>query len=172
MSAPRRAAALLLAVAATFTLAACTPQGAPAPGATSPGGQSTVDPDAEPTCATIIPKTLVADFEEYGLEAFAEPCAFGDPATTSVPGGITCKWGNPEVPTDHGVQIYGWAPLDAAGRKKWTAFLADEGWTASEEDGFQYFGDPFVEGGMTYGFGKGFVILADTKEGLALVSFP
>ena len=174
MSVARRAAALLLAAVATIGLAACAPQAAPGPAATTPVGDATgeVDPNAEPTCATIIPETLVADFEEYGLEAISEPFAFDDPATTSVEGGITCKWGNPDVPTDHGVQIYGWAPLDDAAREKWTAFLTEQGWTPSEENGMQYFGDPFAEGGMTYAFGDGYVILADTRDGLALVAFP
>ena len=173
MTVLRRAAALLLAGAAMLSLAACTPKAeTPDPGTTTPADEGAGAPDAHPTCTTIIPDTLVADFKEYGLSAIEEPFAFGDPATTTVEGGITCKWGNPEVPTDHGVQIYGWAPMDEAGREKWTAFLTEQGWTHSQGEGLEYFGDPFAEGGMTYAFGDGFVIVADTEDALPLVSFP
>jgi hypothetical protein len=170
----RRAAALLLAGATMLTLAACAPPAqAPQPGTTAPAGDATGGaPDAPPTCSTIIPATLVADFEEYGLTAIEEPFAFGDPATTTIEGGITCKWGNPDVPTDHGVQIYGWAPMDEAGHRKWAAFLTEQGWKPSKGDALEYFGDPFAEGGMTYAFGDGFVIVADTRDSLPLVSFP
>ncbi|WP_345750798.1 hypothetical protein [Microbacterium rhizophilus] len=169
----RQAAALAVATTAMLALSACAPD-APQGGPSAPATQATGEPaapDAEPTCETIVPATLVADFEEYGLQAMEEPFAFGDPATTTIPDGIMCTWGNPEVATDHGVQLFGWAPLDAAGQKKWTAFLAEQGWTRSEGEGLIYLSDPFegVEG-MTYAFGDGFVVLADTKQSVALVT--
>ncbi len=171
MSIARRAAAVVLAVASAVLLASCTgaplaqqPQPSqPAPSATAAAGDL--------TCESILPESLVAEFTDYGQVAIEEPFSFGDPQTTAVPDGIMCTWGNPQVPTDHGVQLFGWAPLDQAGREKWAAFLAEQGWQRSEGDGYEYFSDPF-EGpeGVTYAFGDGHVILANTKQGVTLVA--
>ncbi|WP_203138203.1 hypothetical protein [Microbacterium sp. JZ31] len=171
----RRAASALLAAAAMLALASCAPDAQPAPVESVPAdqGDGQADPNAEPTCETILPESLVAEFENLGLAAIEEPFSFGDPQTTSLPEGLMCTWGSPEVATDHGVQLYGWAPMDAAGTEKWTAFLVDQGWTRTEGDGYVYLSDPFegVEG-VTYAFGADHVILADTKDGVTLVDWP
>lgn len=172
MTIARRGASVLLAAAAMLTLASCAPDAQPAPRESLPAGQASEQP-TEPTCETILPASLVAEFEDLGLAAIEEPFSFGDPQTTSLPEGVMCTWGSPEVATDHGVQLYGWAPLDAAGTEKWSAFLTEQGWTRTEGDGYVYLSDPFegVEG-VTYAFGDGHVILADTKEGVTLVGWP
>jgi hypothetical protein len=168
----RRAAAILLAAAATLALASCAPEPQAGQGTSTPAPSAEPSgPGAEPTCETILPESLVAEFTEYGLRAVEEPFSFGDPATTSLPEGLMCTWGNPELATDHGVQMFGWAPLDPAGRDKWSAFLQEQGWIRSEGGDLLYFSDPF-EGvdGVTYAFADGYVVLADTKEGVTLVS--
>lgn len=176
MSLARRAALVLLAAAATLALASCapeSPQGGPAQSLPpAEATQQPSDPDAEPTCETILPESLVTEFQSLGLTAIEEPFSFGDPATTSLPEGVMCTWGNPEIATDHGVQLFGWAPLDDAGKQKWSTFLEEQGWTRTEGDGFLYLSDPYegVEG-VTYAFGDGFVILADTKQGVTLVTW-
>lgn len=171
MTLARRATALVLAVAATFALAACAPTSPADPQASAPaGGEQQSDPTMPPTCKTILPETLVADFESYGLVPVEEPFSFGDPATTSIPDGVECKWGNADIATDHGVQLFGWAPIDAAGTEKWVTYLTEQGWTRTEGDGLIYLSDPFegVEG-VTYAFGDGYVVLADSKEFVQLV---
>lgn len=173
MTLARRAAVLVLAVAAMVSLAACAPTAPadPQAGASAGGEQQQQDPSAPPTCATILPEKLVAEFESYGLVPITEPFSFGDPATTSIPDGVECKWGSADIATDHGVQLFGWAPIDAAGTEKWVAYLTEQGWTRSEGGGLIYLSDPFegVEG-VTYAFGDGYVVLADSKEFVQLVS--
>ncbi|MCD1267543.1 hypothetical protein B5M43_001575 [Microbacterium sp. MEC084] len=179
MTPGRRAAAVLLAVTATLGLASCAPEpgAAPADPSSPTAGASAppVDPNAEPTCETILSESLIAEFKGYGLEAIEEPFSFGDPATTSIEGGVMCTWGAPDVATDHGVQIFGWAPLDAAGAEKWQAFLTEQGWTRSDEGGLAVYTEPFApvpEDAMAYAFGDGFVKVAAPKQNLAVITWP
>lgn len=174
----RRAAAILLTAAVSLGLASCAPEpGAePAdPSAPTPAASPAADPSAEPTCRTILSESLVAEFTGYGLEAIEEPFSFGDPETTSLPEGVMCTWGAPDVATDHGVQIFGWAPLDAAAAAEWQAFLTEQGWTRGDEDGVVVFTEPFApvpEDAMAYGFGDGFVKVAAPKQNLAVITWP
>lgn len=175
MTGARRAATVVLAVAAALVLTACTgappaPEPQPTGATPTPTADATPDP-ASISCESILPEDLVAQFKDYGLVAIEEPFSFGDPETTSLPEGVLCTWGSPDVATDHGVQLFGWAPLDEAGHEKWATFLADQGWKRTEGEGLEYYSDPF-EGteGVTYAFGDGYVILADSKQGVTLVS--
>lgn len=180
MTAVRRAAVILLAVTAAAVLASCAPAATTPPASVPPSGPAgdsapPQDPDAEPTCETIISAELVEDFHGYGLEAIEEPFSFGDPETTSLPEGVMCTWGDPEVASDHGVQIFGWAPLDAAGSEKWQAFLTEQGWTLSDEGGLATYTEPFSptpEEAMAYAFGDGYVMVAAPKQNLAAIRWP
>jgi len=185
MTGRRRMAAAALAVATALTLAACSGDPAPAPsGAGEPptampsAPEATAqpsDPAAEPTCETIIPPSLVAEFQGYGMTAQEEDFRVGEHV---VDGGLQCTWGNHDVATDH-VQIYGWAPIDATRAVELQAYLESQGWVREEGEGVVYITeDPDFAMtvdehgyGMTYAFGDGHVLLADTRQGLALVTW-
>lgn len=180
------AAALLLPV---LLLAACsspdTPQTTPttpAPGTavpTSPAptpSDGDAAPSDEPTCETILPAATVADFEDQGWTARAEPFRIG---TIEIAEGIQCTWGDYSVATDH-VQVYGWAPLAADEVDDAQSELLDSGWRREEGEDGVYITEsaetvmaPDDNGyGFTYFFGDGFVTLADTKQTLVLVEWP
>lgn len=187
--AARRALPVLAGVAAlAIALAGCA-QGAPnapepptPPAAEQPQDeqpqdeQQTPEPVADPTCETIIPAEVVDQFESVGWSAEPEEFRIG---ATVVPEGIQCVWGDYSVATDH-VQIFGWAPLDAETAATLQAELETQGWIREEQDGAVFLTeDPAYaiatddQGyGMTYGFGDGWVTLADTKQSLVLVSWP
>ncbi|MER7797898.1 hypothetical protein [Microbacterium sp. NPDC096154] len=176
----RRGAVILLAIAAAFTLASCTgtapdPNQGPTAMPTHDESPKPADPDAEPTCETIIPASLVAEFESYDMDAQPEEFRVGEHI---VDGGLQCTWGNLEVATDH-VQQYGWAPLDATRAAELQQYLAAQGWAREEGAGVVYltedpeFAMTVDENGygMTYEFGDGYVLMADTKQGLSLITW-
>jgi hypothetical protein len=192
--AARRALPVLVGVAAVaIALAGCAQDAPTAPAPSTPppateqpqgadpqgdeqGGQQTPEPAADPTCETIIPAEVVDQFESVGWSAEPEEFRIG---ATVVPEGIQCVWGDYSVATDH-VQIFGWAPLDAETAATLQAELETQGWIREEQDGAVFLTeDPAYaiatddQGyGMTYGFGDGWVTLADTKQSLVLVSWP
>ena len=153
---------------------------APDPVATSP----TPTPDAEPTeaavgdptCETIIPASIVADFESVGWTVRAEPFRAGE---IEIPEGVQCVWGDFSTATDH-VQIFGWAPISEDDATEVEDHLVEVGWrveessegtivtesaettVATDDEGY----------GLTYLFGEGWVKYADTKQGLILVVWP
>ncbi|GAA3650598.1 hypothetical protein [Microbacterium marinilacus] len=179
-----RTASLLLVAVASLALASCgagspdpadpdaAPTGMPSADATS----GPANPDAQPTCDTIIPESLVSDFEGYGMSSQEEPFLVGP--DQELEGGIQCTWGNLDVATDD-VQIYGWAPIDAQRAAELQAYLEEQGWVREEADGYVYVSeDPELamhvddDGyGMTYAFGEDHVLLADTKQGITLVTW-
>lgn len=190
----RVAPAVVGVAALTLLLAACAPEpGVEGPGADpaapapteAPGGDDAsgpADPDAtpepvgDPTCETIIPASVVAQFEELKWTARADEFRIGE---TVVPDGIQCVWGDHTVASDH-VQVYGWAPIDADMAQDAQAALEAQGWLREEADDVLYLTeDPDYaiatdnDGyGMTYEFGDGWVALADTKQGLLIITWP
>lgn len=172
-------AATMLAVTACSTPADTAGQ-TPTPVATSPtptpSPTATAAPAADPQCDTIIPESIVEDFESVGWTVRSEPFRIGELEITE---GVQCIWGDFTTATDH-VQIFGWAPIseeDAADAKaelvglKWRVEELDEGTivTESAETTVATDADGY---GLTYLFGEGWVKYADTKQGLLLVVWP
>jgi glucose/arabinose dehydrogenase len=172
-----------------LVLTACTPTAAapttPSAAATessaaTPAATPTDTPDAgtaEPTCETIILSSTAADFRSIGWKAQSEPFRVG---ATEVAGGILCKWSDGSA-TAAGVQMFGWAPIDATTADKAERDLVASGW--KREDGANgdvyvtenpdWLGGRGVDGyGITYLFGDGFVKVADTKQSLVLIDWP
>ncbi|MBN9156057.1 hypothetical protein [Microbacterium sp.] len=181
-------AAVSLGVLAATT--ACTGTPSPAPSASSasrasdeptrsassPTPAATDVPAASPrplSCETLIPADTVAALHAQGWSAMQRDFAFGpDP----VPGGIACLWADPSTASDHGL-LYGWAPISGADAAAREAELVSEGWVREDSDrGVYVTADPRTtlsrdaEGyGMTYLFGRGWVSVSDTKQGLILI---
>lgn len=148
------------------------------PAATEPEAPVVEDeePAAEPTCETIVSETTVKALTDLGWTYEMQEFRLG---ADVVEGGIQCVWGDYTVASDH-VQIYGWAPLDAAASVAGQEKLLAEGWQraddatgtyitenpqyaiATDEDGY----------GMTYQFGDGWVSVSDTKQSLILIDWP
>lgn len=134
------------------------------------------EPDAAPTCETLITPSLIEDLEGLGWSAKEEPFMVG---ATEVDGGIQCKWGDPEGAGET-LQIYGWAPVDADAAADYQDQLEAEGWIREEQDGSVFLTeDPSMafqvdeEGyGYTYGFAEGWMAVSDTKSGLAVIRWP
>lgn len=184
----RRAGITVGLAAVALVLAGCagepvetTPTTAPAPTAipTTPAPTASADPDAAPdapTCETIIPAATVEDFESVGWSVQSDEFRIGG---TEVPGGIHCTWGDYSVATDH-VQIFGWAPIEAAQAGEAQDELLASGWRREEGDGGFYVTEAPESAiatdedgyGFTYFFGDGWVKLADTKQSLVLVEWP
>ncbi len=132
--------------------------------------------DVEPTCENIIPQATADDFTSLGWTYQSEPFRIGADALDD---GIQCKWGDTKIASDR-VQIFGWAPIDAADAAKaqkdlvaagWKVEKADEGTYVTENP--EWLGGRGVDGyGLTYLFGDGWVKLADTKQSLVLVESP
>jgi hypothetical protein len=186
-SATRVLAALGVTVVAVAGVTACSSGPSPAPATSStPGTRVTASPTPSPDatdipaasprpldCETLIPADTVAALHKQGWSAAQRDFAFGpDP----VPGGIACLWADPTTASDHGL-LYGWAPIsgvDAAARE---AELVSEGWIREDSDrGVYITADPRTalskdaDGyGMTYLFGRGWVSVSDTKQGLILI---
>lgn len=185
---PRTLAGLAIAVAAATALAGCAraepepeptsqaPSTEPSAPEPAPTAEETPEPQADPTCDTIIPDDVVAAFEEANWSFREEVFRVG---ATEIPGGITCTWGDMSVASDH-VQMFGWAPLSGDQSTQLRSTLLQEGWLSEEGSNGVYITEdpdtavaPDDEGyGWTYLFGDGWVTFADTKQGLVLVEWP
>jgi hypothetical protein len=187
----RLRAALVLALSASLATgcAATTPPPEPE---TTAGAEATptapvVEPSAEPTdnaaaaedptCETLIADETVADFKSVGWTARADPFYIGE---LEIPGGLQCVWADFEGQAGDHVQIFGWAPIAADAAADAEAELVDQGWTREKGADGVYITESSettlatdAEGyGMTYLFGDGWVMLADTKQGLVLIEWP
>ena len=130
-----------------------------------------------PTCETLIPESLIADFAKTNWTVKSEPLRI---VGTEIPGGIQCAWADYDAPASDHLVIFGWAPLsqDAAATAQdnllaggWTKETEDSSTIITENPDFAIATDD--EGyGMTYEFGDGWVKFADTKQGLVLVQWP
>ena len=138
------AAALALIAAAAFLLAGCaSPTSVP-----SAGPSDDDSPVAEPTprstptaaeavfrmptaCAEVLPAARVAHLESLGMELLAGPDGkygdtyFADPTPEQLAGGITCLWGEENVPENS--VIVSVAPLDATTRGATIQALVEQG---------------------------------------------
>lgn len=104
---------IAIATAAVLSLAACagSPQAAPTqPTASDPDPTATAtQPPSERTftlptdCTQVLPGSVQADFTAQGLELLGGPGGkypqyYSDPTPEEAAGGISCIWGNEEVP--------------------------------------------------------------------------
>ncbi|HEX5858042.1 MAG TPA: hypothetical protein VFY91_08035 [Microbacterium sp.] len=183
----RLGAALAIAAAMTVVTACAAP--APAPSALptiEPSGANTpppAEPDpaetpvaGKPTCETIIPAATVEDFKSVAWSYEQEDFRVGP---TVVEGGLQCVWANFSGPaTDH-VQIFGWAPIEEDAAIEAQEALIAEGWVREDSDEGVYITEnpettlsTDSEGyGLTYLFGDGWAKVADTKQGIILVTW-
>ena len=142
----------------TTTGAGATPSVPAAQPSTEPTENAA--PAEDPTCETLIADATVADFQSVGWTARV--------------------WADFEGQAGDHVQIFGWAPIEADAASDAEAELVEQGWTREKgADGVYVTESPETsiatdnEGyGMTYLFGDGWVILADTKQGLVLIDWP
>ncbi len=186
----RLGAALVLALTATLATgcAATTP---PAPEVTesgaatpsAPATEPTTEPSEEPvavedpTCETMIPADTVADFQSIGWTARADPFYIGE---LEIPEGLQCLWADFEGQAGDHLQIFGWAPIEAEVANDAQEALLSQGWRREDGASGVYITEspetiiaPDAEGyGMTYLFGDGWVMVADTKQGLVLIEWP
>lgn len=137
-------AALVLIAAAAFLLAGCAPSDPKTP--PPPPGHET--PDAQPTpsetpsraapvfrmpslCAELLPASRVARLEALGMELLAGPDGkygdtyLADPTPEQLAGGITCIWGEENVPENS--VIVSVAPLVASTRGDVIEDLVEQG---------------------------------------------
>jgi len=189
----RSPAVMLSVLALGMSLAACAgdpaaetaPTPTPTPSASeskppaSPGPVETEpvdEPAADPTCETIIAPSTIAIFDEHGWTYKEHEFRVGPDV---IEGGLQCVWGDYTVASDH-VQVFGWAPIDAAESASAQQKLIADGWIRADENGHAYitedpeFSITLDEAGygMTYEFGDGWVTLADTKQSLVLIKHP
>lgn len=192
---PRIPFAAAGAVLLALSLAACapSPEPEPAPAAEEPAappasndGQPVAEPEEEPeeieeapqapTCETLIPASMIADYEELGMTAQAGDFVIG---AVTLDEGISCFWGDASE-VGFG-QTYAWGLIDDQQVAEAQDALETEGWTReSDESGVYYTEDPAFALGApddegynaTYLFGDGWVILADTKQSLILINRP
>ena len=185
--------AVAIVLAATATLAtACTaapaaePEvaetvagtpSAPAPTPEPSAEPTTAAPTEDPTCETLISDQIVADFESVGWTARADPFYLGE---HEIPEGLQCMWADFAGQAGDHVQIFGWAPISADDAADAQDDLVSQGWVREDADDGVYITQnpemtiaPDAEGyGMTYLFGDGWVIVAETKQGLVLIEWP
>ncbi len=174
-------AAVLAGCTAPSPAPPATPEPAPTITAQPGTGSNTAEPEepAEPevpTCDTLLPATLVAQFEEMGW-SYQESELFGVDAP--LPESIQCTWGDFESRSSEAVQIYAWSPIDSTTATAMQDALVAQGWTREVDGETVYItaGDRSTvvdeNGyGMTYKFVAGSVSYADTKQGLLLLQWP
>jgi len=135
---------LALIAAASFLLAGCSAPVAPA----NPTPSDATSPDPEPTasstptaaaaefrmptaCAEVLPASRVAHLESLGMELLAGPdgkygdAYLADPTPEQQAGGITCIWGEENVPENS--VIISVAPLDSGTRGTTIESLVGQG---------------------------------------------
>ncbi|WP_298038079.1 hypothetical protein [uncultured Microbacterium sp.] len=190
---PRIPLIALTATALAVVLSACSPTpkpeetaaaspevSAPAPAPAEDAAPVVNEPEettpSEATCESILSENTVASLTDFGWTYEQQEFRFGGDI---VEGGIQCVWGDYTIASDH-VQIFGWAPLDAAASNAAQQKLLGEGWQRADSDGHTYIttnpafavatdDDGF---GMTYEFGDGWTTVSDTKQGLLLITAP
>ncbi|WP_417512439.1 hypothetical protein [Microbacterium sp.] len=180
----------LSALALGLALTACAAEAAPAPETPAPSASTPAptaspapvkteavnEPAAEATCETLIAPSTIEIFDTHGWTFKEREFRIGGEV---VEGGLECVWGDYTVASDH-VQVFGWAPLAASESAAMQQKLLTEGWTRVDEGDHHYITeDPAYSiavdeagFGMTYEFGDGWVTLADTKQGLILITHP
>ncbi|WP_404433497.1 hypothetical protein LG299_03285 [Microbacterium lacus] len=182
--------ALVLAVASAL-LVGCAPDASPAPSesvstaptpsATAtepvPEASASVEPVGDPTCEAIIPEDTVNELGAIGWTVRADSLYIG---ALEVPEGLQCVWADFAGPAGDHLLIFGWGPIEDAEATAAQDELVSQGWVREEaETGVYITENPETtiatdaDGyGMTYFFGDGWVKLADTKQGLLLITWP
>ncbi|WP_159498432.1 hypothetical protein [Microbacterium sp. 18062] len=144
----------------------------------SPASTATTSPTPDatsPTCETLIPQSVIDEFDAHDWTYRQNVFRVG---SLVIDEGIECVWGDYSVASDY-VQIFGWAPISAAAAADARAELLAAGWQRIDDTS----GDFITEApetavqtkdgyGLTYQFGDGWVILADTKQSLLLIERP
>lgn len=161
----------MTALAALLTLTACSGGTRPAP-EEEPAAEET---PTSMTCETILRPSFSEELASLGWTARSETFRVGEHELAD---GIQCVWGDYEHGTDI-AQMYGWAPVSAEQSTELQQYLEDNGWLREEQDEYVYLTEnPEIvhyldegEYGMTYQFATGWVALADTKQGLDLVTW-
>ena len=132
-----------------------------------------MDEAVDMTCESIMRPSFVDQLKDLGWVVQPSTFHIGEHA---IDGGIQCVWGD-EAGIDSG-QMYGWAPIDADTSLDMQQYLEDNGWIRTEDDEYVYLNeDPALgyasnpEDVITYQFAPGWVALADSKSGLALVTW-
>lgn len=136
---------------------------------------SAAAPPQDMTCESILRPSFVDQLTELGWSAEEASFRVGEHELAD---GIQCVWGDYDEGTDV-AQMYGWAPVGEEESVKLQQYLEDNEWVREEADGYVYLTEnPELVGyleegeyGMTYQFAPGWVALADTKSGLALVTW-
>lgn len=142
----------------------------------TPTATATPTPDAAaPTCETLIPESLIEEFESHNWSYKQDVLRVGSIVLRD---GIQCVWGDYSVASDN-VQIFGWAPISESEAHDARAELLGSGWQRVDDDSAEYITEnpetavATHDGyGMTYQFGDGWLLFADTKQGLVLIERP
>lgn len=146
------------------------------PPSTAPSAPADDEPSAPPTCETLLTPAMIRGFTSLGWSAQSDPFILGDNEID----GLLCKWADYEAPNSNEVQIYGWGRLDADEAADAQELLVAQGWRLEEvAEGTLVSEDPafavIVDEngyGMSYLFGDGWVIVADTRQNLVLIDRP
>lgn len=155
-SARGRYIAMGAAVALAAALTACAAE-EPAPEPTTPAPTPTVEPEATPTpepvvwefelptaCADILPEERKEQFANLKMKLLAGPDGlYGDqylaePTPEQLAGGITCIWGDEDVPENS--VVISVAPLDLGNRSAIVTSLVDQGLNEQLVDGVVLYG--------------------------------
>lgn len=182
--------AALTALALGVVLAGCSAEQPPAPSPSTPSPTSSApdpspspaeteaaaEPAVDPTCETIIDASTIEIFDQHDWTYKEREFRLNGEV---IEGGLECVWGDYTVASDH-VQVFGWAPLNASESSSMQEELLSEGWARIDEGDHLYITEDSAHSialdedgfGMTYEFGDGWVTLADTKQGLVLITRP
>lgn len=131
---------------------------------------------AAPTCENLVLPSLVEQFEAHDWTAKRDVFRVGN---LTIDDGLECVWGDASVASDR-VQVFGWAPISDADAATARSQLIAAGWkTVADTSGDFLTEDPTKalakdsDGyGLTYQFGDGWILLADTKQSLLLIQRP
>jgi len=191
MPSPRAYSAVLTVGVLALVLTGCGGAGEPA---ATPSAPATASPEASPeivqptatataapagsdaTCETLISDVVLGDLEAQGWTYKEEPLAV---AGTEIKGGILCTWADFSTATGN-LLMFGWGPIAADDARKAENTLVSQGWTVEDaEEGVYVTEDPTQSPttdengyGMTYQFGREWVTVSDTKQGLLLITRP
>ncbi len=186
-----RTLATLAAIGVTAVLlSGCGSAAAPSPTTPTDAGGSTIaptgaqpDPSADPngsgvdaTCESIVGSDLLAEFTAQGWTAKQTPFTAGGVNPSE---GLQCTWADYSVPSGN-LMIFGWAPITDDQATQMQEGLGTEGWLRDIVNGQVFITEdpmqaPTVDEngyGMTYEFGDGWVMVADTKQNLLLIQRP
>lgn len=128
------------------------------------------------TCDSIVVADLRDEFGAQGWTFKETPLAAGG---VTLDEGLQCTWADYSVPSGN-LMIFGWAPITSDQAASMQQALESEGWLREESGGEVFITEdpmqaPTVDDngyGMTYEFGDGWVMVADTKQNLLNMQRP